>query len=136
MDKETFKTLYRPIPSGAFDGWVRDWGITVVEGDLTLTGNRGLCGQGILVVFGKVDNYSWGACPEGFQGLVYVAGNYRHLTQRYSPLRGALVVEGEQTEMWQWQAHGKIQYDPLVLHRLRVASGIASSISRTLWRRE
>jgi hypothetical protein len=66
--------------------------------------------------------------PPGFQGLVYVAGDYDQ--QGNSVLTGAVVVEGvaDLTKIaGTGQGRGKIAYDPKILLELRLKSqGLAS----------
>ncbi|WP_448377792.1 hypothetical protein [Fervidobacterium sp.] len=151
MSKEEFRRLYPPVSASSFGGALQDWEIKSVQGPLNLTGNKVLCGRGILVVFGELTVN--GTCPQGFQGLVYVAGDYDQ--QGNADLRGAVVVEGVANlegcgpqgggdDCWTniagtqgRQAGGKIEYDPLVLYRLRVASQGITSVSPVsgTWRR-
>jgi len=150
MSKEEFRGLYPPVSASDFGGTLQNWEIRSVSGTLNLAGNSALCGKGILVVFGELKVN--GTCRQGFQGLVYVAGDYDQ--QGNADLRGAVVVEGVANlercspqgggdDCWTniagtqgEQAGGKIEYDPLVLHRLRVSQGRASvsPVSGT-WRR-
>ncbi|WP_053768615.1 hypothetical protein [Thermus aquaticus] len=151
MSKEEFRRLYPPVSASSFGGTLQNWEIKSVSGPLNLTGNRELCGKGILVVFGELTVN--GTCPQGFQGLVYVAGDYDQ--QGNAGLRGAVVVEGVANlegcgpqgggdDCWTniagtqgKQAGGKIEYDPLVLYRLRVMSQGLTSVSPVsgTWRR-
>ncbi|BDG19402.1 hypothetical protein TthSNM11_16050 [Thermus thermophilus] len=145
MSKDTFRALHPPVPASSFNGKLADWKLTVVQGDLNLTGANEICGQGILVVFGNLTVN--GSCGQGFQGLIYVAGDYDQ--QGNAVLTGAVVVEGvanlqacNGNECWTQiagtgQGGGKIVYDPLVLHRLRVASqGSAQVVAQPgSWRR-
>jgi hypothetical protein len=151
MSKEEFRRLYPPVSASSFGGTLQNWEIKSVSGPLNLTGNRELCGKGILVVFGELTVN--GTCPQGFQGLVYVAGDYDQ--QGNADLRGAVVVEGVANlegcgpqgggdDCWTniagtqgKQAGGKIEYDPLVLYRLRVMSRGLTSVSPVsgTWRR-
>jgi hypothetical protein len=151
MSKEEFRRLYPPVSASSFGGTLQNWEIKSVSGPLNLTGNRELCGKGILVVFGELTVN--GTCPQGFQGLVYVAGDYDQ--QGNADLRGTVVVEGVANlegcgpqgggdDCWTniagtqgKQAGGKIEYDPLVLYRLRVMSQGLTSVSPVsgTWRR-
>jgi hypothetical protein len=151
MSKEEFRRLYPPVSASSFGGTLQNWEIKSVSGPLNLAGNRELCGKGILVVFGELTVN--GTCPQGFQGLVYVAGDYDQ--QGNADLRGAVVVEGVANlegcgpqgggdDCWTniagtqgRQAGGKIEYDPLVLYRLRVMSQGRASVSPVsgTWRR-
>jgi len=151
MSKEEFRRLYPPVSASSFGGTLQNWEIRSVSGPLNLAGNSALCGKGILVVFGELTVN--GTCPQGFQGLVYVAGDYDQ--QGNADLRGAVVVEGVANlegcgpqgggdDCWTniagtqgRQAGGKIEYDPLVLHRLRVMSQGRASVSPVsgTWRR-
>ncbi|WP_018110343.1 hypothetical protein [Thermus igniterrae] len=110
-----------------------------------LTGHNRLCGSGILVVFGNLTVN--GSCDQGFQGLIYVAGDYDQ--QGNAVLTGAVVVEGvaelrdcNGNDCWTQiagtgQGGGKIVYDPMVLQRLRVASQAGASVvaKAGTWRR-
>jgi hypothetical protein len=138
LTKEEF--LERFKPQDTFDGTLSDWTLSdwklkVVRGPLVLAGARSLCGQGILVVIGNLTVN--GTCPQGFQGLVYVMGNYDQ--QGNSVLTGAVVVEGvanlqacsgqtcDTKIAGTGQGRGKIAYDPMVLLKLRLQSqGLAS----------
>jgi hypothetical protein len=151
MSKEEFRRLYPPVSASSFGGTLQNWEIKSVSGPLNLAGNRELCGKGILVVFGELTVN--GTCPQGFQGLVYVAGDYDQ--QGNADLRGAVVVEGVANlegcgpqgggdDCWTniagtqgKQAGGKIEYDPLVLYRLRIMSQGLTSVSPVsgTWRR-
>jgi hypothetical protein len=151
MSKEEFRRLYPPVSASSFGGTLQNWEIKSVSGPLNLAGNSELCGKGILVVFGELTVN--GTCPQGFQGLVYVAGDYDQ--QGNADLRGAVVVEGVANlegcgpqgggdDCWTniagtqgRQAGGKIEYDPLVLYRLRVMSQGLTSVSPVsgTWRR-
>jgi hypothetical protein len=151
MSKEEFRRLYPPVSASSFGGTLQNWEIKSVSGPLNLAGNSALCGKGILVVFGELTVN--GTCPQGFQGLIYVAGDYDQ--QGNADLRGAVVVEGVANlegcgpqgggdDCWTniagtqgRQAGGKIEYDPLVLYRLRVMSQDLTSVSPVsgTWRR-
>ncbi|MGC8967485.1 MAG: hypothetical protein ACP5JV_04025 [Thermus sp.] len=157
MTKDTFLTLYPPVSSSNFNGTLQNWELKVVQGDLTLAGKDGICGSGILVVFGNLTINTTGndtrkttnsSCE--FQGLIYVAGDYDQYGN--AVLKGAVVVEGVaevlnncsgnncRTEIrggTGGQEAGKIEYDPLVLHRLRVASqaGGGAVAKAGTWRR-
>ena len=151
MSKEEFRRLYPPVSASSFGGTLQNWEIKSVSGPLNLAGDRELCGKGILVVFGELTVN--GTCPQGFQGLVYVAGDYDQ--QGNADLRGAVVVEGVANlegcgpqgggdDCWTniagtqgKQAGGKIEYDPLVFYRLRVMSQGLTSVSPVsgTWRR-
>jgi hypothetical protein len=151
MSKEEFRRLYPPVSASSFGGTLQNWEIKSVSGPLNLAGNRELCGKGILVVFGELTVN--GTCEKGFQGLIYVAGDYDQ--QGNADLRGAVVVEGVANlegcgpqgggdDCWTniagtqgKQAGGKIEYDPLVLYRLRVMSQGLTSVSPVsgTWRR-
>lgn len=145
MPKSTFQALYPPISASSFNGTLQNWELKVVQGPLNLTGNNRLCGSGILVVFGNLTVND--SCNQGFQGLIYVAGDYDQ--QGNAVLTGAVVVEGvanlqacNGNECWTQiagtgQGGGKIVYDPLVLQRLRVASqGSAQVVAKQgSWRR-
>jgi hypothetical protein len=124
LSKEEFLERFPPQPANEFNGTLRDWKLVVVQGPLRLTSNP-LCGQGILVVIG--DLMVNRTCYEGFQGLVYVAGDYDQ--QGNSVLTGAVVVEGGYLTKiaGTGQGRGKIAYDPMVLLKLRLKSqGLAS----------
>jgi len=147
MSKDAFMALYPPVLASSFNGTLANWELEVVQGTLNLTGSNQLCGRGILVVFGNLTVN--GSCDQGFQGLIYVAGDYDQ--QGNAVLTGAVVVEGvanlqacngNGNECWTQiagtgQGGGKIVYDPLVLHRLRVASqGSAQVVAQPgSWRR-
>ena len=151
MSKEEFRRLFPPVSASSFGGTLRNWEIKSVQGPLNLTGATRLCGSGILVVFGELTVN--GTCSQGFQGLIYVAGDYDQ--QGNADLRGAVVVEGVADlegcgprgggdDCWTniagtqgRQAGGKIEYDPLVLYRLRVMSQGITSVSPVsgTWRR-
>jgi len=130
LTKEEFLELFPPQPANTFNGTLRDWELKVVRGPLHLTGSRSLCGRGILVVIGDLTVN--GTCSDGFQGLVYVAGDYDQ--QGNSVLTGAVVVEGvadltgDLTKIaGTGQGGGKIAYDPKILLELRLKSqGLAS----------
>jgi hypothetical protein len=124
LSKEEFLERFPPQPANEFNGTLRDWKLVVVQGPLRLTSNP-LCGQGILVVIG--DLMVNRTCYEGFQGLVYVMGDYDQ--QGNSVLTGAVVVEGGYLTKiaGTGQGRGKIAYDPMVLLKLRLKSqGLAS----------
>lgn len=145
MTKDDFLSLYPPISASNFNGTLSNWELKVVQGPLNLTGGSRLCGQGILVVIGNLTVN--GSCNNGFQGLIYVAGDYDQ--QGNAVLTGSVVVEGvanlqacNGNECWTQiagtgQGGGKIVYDPLVLHRLRMATQGAVSIRSVAgsWRR-
>jgi hypothetical protein len=153
MSKEEFRRLYPPVSASSFGGTLQNWEIKSVSGPLNLAGNSALCGKGILVVFGELTVNGTCPQPQGFQGLVYVAGDYDQ--QGNADLRGAVVVEGVANlegcgpkgggdDCWTniagtqgKQAGGKIEYDPLVLYRLRVMSQGLASVSPVsgTWRR-
>jgi hypothetical protein len=126
LTKEEFLERFPPQPANTFNGTLSGWELKVVRGSLLLAGSRSLCGQGILVVIGNLTVN--GTCPQGFQGLVYVAGDYDQ--QGNSVLTGAVVVEGaaDLTKIaGTGQGRGKIAYDPMVLLKLRLGSqGLAS----------
>jgi hypothetical protein len=126
LTKEEFLERFPPQSADNFNGTLRDWELKVVRGPLRLTGSGSLCGQGILVVIGNL--MVNGTCSQGFQGLVYVAGDYDQ--QGNSVLTGAVVVEGvaDLTKIaGTGQGRGKIAYDPMVLLKLRLGSqGLAS----------
>lgn len=145
MSKDAFRALYPPVSASSFNGTLANWELKVVQGTVNLTGSNRLCGRGILVVFGNLTVN--GSCGQGFQGLIYVAGDYDQ--QGNAVLTGAVVVEGvanlqacNGNECWTQiagtgQGGGKIVYDPLVLQRLRVASqGSAQVVAKQgSWRR-
>jgi hypothetical protein len=126
LTKEEFLERFPPQSADNFNGTLRDWELKVVRGPLLLAGSKRLCGRGILVVIGDLTVN--GTCSGGFQGLVYVAGNYDQ--QGNSVLTGAVVVEGaaDLTKIaGTGQGRGKIAYDPMVLLKLRLQSqGLAS----------
>jgi hypothetical protein len=124
LTKEEFLERFPPQPANTFNGTLSGWELKVVQGPLRLTSNP-LCGQGILVVIG--DLMVNRTCSTGFQGLVYVAGDYDQ--QGNSVLTGAVVVEGGYLTKiaGTGQGRGKIAYDPMVLLKLRLQSqGLAS----------
>jgi|GEM_PF-1026477 len=155
MSKDAFMALYPPVSASSFDGTLANWEFKVVQGNLNLTGSdrtesnrtgsNPLCGRGILVVFGNLTVN--GSCNQGFQGLIYVAGDYDQ--QGNAVLTGAVVVEGvanlqacNGNECWTQiagtgQGGGKIVYDPMVLQRLRVESqGMVQVVAKSgSWRR-
>ena len=127
VPKEVFQRLYPPSPSTSFTGTLSGWELKVISN--TSTQNFTLCGQGILVVFGnfKVN----GTCNAGFQGLLYVAGDYEQ--RGNAVITGAVVAEGNADINCKsqecisdirgtGQGGGKITYDPWVLYRLKMAS--------------
>ncbi|MFD1732339.1 hypothetical protein ACFSC4_16645 [Deinococcus malanensis] len=78
-----------PTVSGAgFTGTVT--GLTFINGPVSLTGNRELCGSGLLIVRGDLTVNR--TCPVGFSGAIYVMGDYDQ--QGHSLIRGAVIVEG------------------------------------------
>jgi hypothetical protein len=124
LTKEEFLERFPPQPANTFNGTLSGWELKVVRGPLRLTSNP-LCGQGILVVIG--DLMVNRTCYEGFQGLVYVMGDYDQ--QGNSVLTGAVVVEGGYLTKiaGTGQGRGKIAYDPKILLELRLKSqGLAS----------
>jgi hypothetical protein len=148
MGKDEFRTAfasYTVSPDASDLGRVGPWGLKIVGG--SVSNNIELCGSGILVVFGNLKVN--GTCSGGFQGLVYVAGDYDQ--QGNAVLSGAVVVEGVANvqacpnngggdECWTNIAGaggGKIQYDPQVLLRLRTALSQASTVTPVAgsWRR-
>lgn len=145
MPKATFQALYPSVSPSSFNGTLQNWELKVVQGPLNLTGSNRLCGSGILVVFGNLTVN--GSCDQGFQGLIYVAGDYDQ--QGNAVLTGAVVVEGvaelqncNGSDCWTQiagtgQGGGKIVYDPMVLQRLRVASQAGASVvaKAGTWRR-
>lgn len=145
MTKADFLSLYPPTSASNFSGTLSNWELKVVQGPLNLTGSSRLCGQGILVVIGNLTVN--GSCNSGFQGLIYVAGDYDQ--QGNAVLTGSVVVEGvanlqacNGNECWTQiagtgQGGGKIVYDPLVMHRLRMATQGAVAIRALTgsWRR-
>jgi hypothetical protein len=132
LTKKEFLERFPPQPANTFNGTLSGWELKVVRGPLLLAGSRSLCGQGILVVIGDLTVNGTCPYPPGFQGLVYVAGDYDQ--QGNSVLTGAVVVEGaadltgDLTKIaGTGQGRGKIAYDPMVLLKLRLGSqGLAS----------
>lgn len=84
-------------------------GITYLNSDW----NGGeLCGSGVLIVTGDAKFNT--LCPAGFEGLVYVKGEYSN--QGNAIIRGAVIVEGEQsTRLAGNGSPYKVVYDPLAL---------------------
>jgi hypothetical protein len=135
LTKEEFLERFPPQPTNTFNGTLSGWELKVVRGPLHLTRSNRLCGQGILVVIGNLTVN--GTCSSGFQGLIYVAGDY--VQRGNSVLTGAVVVEGAAnlracrgqtcaTKIaGKGRRRGKIAYDPMVLLKLRLGSqGLAS----------
>ncbi|RTG92027.1 hypothetical protein CSW38_11420 [Thermus scotoductus] len=129
VPKEVFQRLYPPSPSTSFTGTLSGWELKVISN--TSTQNFTLCGQGILVVFGNFKVNNSDSCNAGFQGLLYVAGDYEQ--RGNAVITGAVVAEGnadincESQECISdirgtGQGGGKITYDPWVLYRLKMAS--------------
>jgi hypothetical protein len=86
-------------------------GVMYIDGDWS---SKSICGKGIVVV--KGDAKINGVCADGFQGLLYVQGDYDN--QGNSVLSGAVVVEGETTTTMLGTGSGsflKVNYDPKVL---------------------
>jgi hypothetical protein len=145
LTKEEFLERFPPQPANTFNGTLSGWELKVVRGPLLLAGSRHLCGRGILVVIGDLTVN--GTCLQGFQGLVYVMGDYDQ--QGNSVLTGAVVVEGvadlracrgEECDTkiaGTGQGRGKIAYDPVVLLKLRFASQGLVSVKPVAgtWRR-
>lgn len=135
MSKEGFRRIYPPVPPTSFTGTLKDWEVVVVEGNLMLTGNTGICGKGVLVVFGNLTiNTNQKPCDEGFQGIIYVAGDYDQ--QGNASISGAVVVEGvanlqqcNGNDCWtnisgtQKNTVGKIEFNRGVIHTLRMLYG-------------
>lgn len=146
MTKEEFLRLYPPISGSSFNGTLSNWELKAVNGPLNLTGNNRICGEGLLVVFGELTIN--GSCSGGFKGLIYVAGDYDQ--QGNASISGAVVVEGSANiecnadDCWTNIAgtqtkgqEGKIQFDPVALYRLRMASAGRLSVAPIAgtWRR-
>ncbi|GAA6742930.1 hypothetical protein [Thermus antranikianii] len=141
MDKTTFRALYPGISPSQFNGNLSNWETIVVN--QSITSNVVLCGSGILVVFGELKVN--GTCDSGFEGLVYVAGDYDQ--QGNAQIRGAVVVEGvadlqgcKGEDCWTniagtGQRQGKITFDPWVMYRLRSGEQASETFQRLRWRR-
>lgn len=64
-------------------------GVNFVVGNVSYQGNNSLCGTGILIVHGNFRVN--GTCSDGFQGLIYVTGEYDQ--QGQTNFQGAAISE-------------------------------------------
>lgn len=83
-------------------------GLTYVNGDWNGTS---ICGKGIVVVNGDARINT--TCAGGFQGLLYVKGQYN--MQGNASIQGAIVVEGHVETRLRGTGNDKVEYDPMVL---------------------
>ncbi|WP_243027178.1 pilus assembly PilX N-terminal domain-containing protein [Thermus albus] len=142
VSKTTFQNYYGITKS--FNGTLNNGEIKVLQGEVHLSGNDSLCGEGILVVFGNLTVN--GTCRSGFKGLIYVTGDYNQ--QGNAVIRGAIIAEGQvnsnctqggnqecRTDITgTGQEEPKVFYDPLVLAKFRSESLNLTPLSGT-WRR-
>ncbi|MCP2015020.1 hypothetical protein L1280_002172 [Deinococcus sp. HSC-46F16] len=79
-------------PTSGFTGTMPDPPTrpVLIDGSLHLNGSQELCGRGILIVKGNMTVN--GTCAAGFQGAIYVMGDYDQ--QGNSIINGAVIAEG------------------------------------------
>lgn len=119
--------------------------IVYVTGDLSITGQPGLCGTGyILIVDGDLSINQSDNC---FKGIVYVTGDFSF--QGNPAMKGSIVVEGD-TKAKDIEADGdilkitgtgsgtfKMQFDPNIISTLSASIPSSSTFSTTsTWRQK
>lgn len=93
IDRDLFKALNPPQNLTNLSNLS---GLTVINGGTTPNGANGICGSGVLVIFGDVTiNNSNCASDPKFVGLIYVAGNLT--SQGNVSVAGSVVAEGTAT---------------------------------------